>query len=133
MSYYFTTVNARVGAIFKKIDSPYKKWLFGGAVLGILIYIFPPLYGEGYEGFMTLMHGQPSELFDNSLFYRFSHIDWVVILFIIATMFFKVIAMASTNAAAASAVRLPPRCSWAPSWGPSQPWSATRCSTGTCR
>ncbi len=99
MSYYFTTVNARVGAIFKKIDSPYKKWLFGGAVLGILIYIFPPLYGEGYEGFMTLMHGQPSELFDNSLFYRFSHIDWVVILFIIATMFFKVIAMASTNAA----------------------------------
>ncbi|HJA99380.1 MAG TPA: chloride channel protein [Candidatus Alistipes avicola] len=99
MSYYFTTVNARVGAIFKKIESPYKKWLLGGAILGILIYIFPPLYGEGYEGFMTLMHGQPSELFDNSLFYRFSHIDWVVILFIIATMFFKVIAMASTNAA----------------------------------
>lgn len=99
MSYYFTTVNARVGAIFKKIESPYKKWLLGGAILGILIYIFPPLYGEGYEGFMTLMHGHPSDLFDNSLFYRFSHIDWVVILFIIATMFFKVIAMASTNAA----------------------------------
>ena len=56
MSYYFTTVNARVGAFFKKIDSPYKKWLIGGAVLGILIYIFPPLYGEGYEGFMSLMH-----------------------------------------------------------------------------
>ncbi len=99
MSYYFTTVNARVGAIFKKIESPYKKWLLGGAILGILIYIFPPLYGEGYEGFMTLMHGHPSDLFDNSLFYRFSYIDWVVILFIIATMFFKVIAMASTNAA----------------------------------
>ena len=99
MSYYFTTVNARVGAFFKKIDSPYKKWLIGGAVLGILIYIFPPLYGEGYEGFMSLMHGNTTELFNNSLFYRFRDIDWVVILFIIAPMFFKVIAMASTNAA----------------------------------
>lgn len=99
MSYYFTTVNARVGTFFKKIDSPYKKWLIGGAVLGILIYIFPPLYGEGYEGFMSLMHGNTTELFNNSLFYRFSQIDWVVILFIVGTMFFKVIAMASTNAA----------------------------------
>ncbi len=99
MSYYFTTVNARVGAFFKKIDSPYKKWLIGGAVLGILIYIFPLLYGEGYEGFMSLMHGNTTELFNNSLFYRFSQIDWVVILFIVGTMFFKVIAMASTNAA----------------------------------
>ena len=99
MSYYFTTVNARVGAFFKKIDSPYKKWLIGGAVLGILIYIFTHLYGEGYEGFMSLMHGNTTELFNNSLFYRFSQIDWVVILFIVGTMFFKVIAMASTNAA----------------------------------
>ena len=82
MSYYFTTVNARVGAFFKKIDSPYKKWLIGGAVLGILIYIFPPLYGEGYEGFMSLMHGNTTELFNNSLFYRFSQIDWVVILLV---------------------------------------------------
>ena len=68
-------------------------------LLGILIFIFPPLYGEGYEGFMSLMHGRAQELFDNSLFYRFREIDWVVILFVIATMFFKVIAMASTNAA----------------------------------
>ena len=55
--------------------------------------------GEGYEGFTSLMHGQAEKLFDNSLFYRFSDIDWVVIIFVIATMFFKVIAMASTNAA----------------------------------
>ena len=99
MSWYFTSTNLRVGNFFRKIDSQYKKWLVGGAVLGILIFIFPPLYGEGYEGFMSLMHGRAQELFDNSLFYRFREIDWVVILFVIATMFFKVIAMASTNAA----------------------------------
>ena len=99
MSWYFTSTNLRVGNFFRKIDSQYKKWLVGGAVLGILIFIFPPLYGEGYEGFMSLMHGNTTELFNNSLFYRFSQIDWVVILFIVGTMFFKVIAMASTNAA----------------------------------
>ena len=99
MAWYFTSMNSRVGSFFKKIDRQWKKWLWGGVILGVLIFVFPPLYGEGYEGFTALMHGKPETLFDNSLFYRFREIDWVVILFIIATMFFKVIAMASTNAA----------------------------------
>lgn len=99
MSRYFTFMNAFVGGLFRRIDVQWKKWLAGGLVLGILIFMFPPLYGEGYEGFTSLMHGKAYELFDNSLFYRFRDIDWVVILFVIATMFFKVIAMASTNAA----------------------------------
>ena len=99
MSWYFTSMNSRVGNFFKGIDKQYKKWLWGGVILGVLIFIFPPLYGEGYEGFTSLMHGNAQELFNNSLFYRFRDIDWVIILFVIATMFFKVIAMASTNAA----------------------------------
>ena len=99
MAWYFTSMNSRIGGLFKRIGSQYRRWMLGDVVLGVLIFVFPPLYGEGYEGFMSLMHGHADELFDNSLFYRFRDIDWVVILFIIATMFFKVIAMASTNAA----------------------------------
>ena len=99
MAWYFTSMNARIGGFFKRLDKQYKKWIWGGAILGILIFVFPPLYGEGYEGFTSLMHGRAEELFNNSLFYRFRGIDWVVVLFVIATMFFKVIAMASTNAA----------------------------------
>ena len=99
MAWYFTSMNSRVGNFFKGIDRQWKKWLWGGVILGVLIFIFPPLYGEGYKGFTALMHGKTETLFDNSFFYRFRDIDWVVILFIIATMFFKVIAMASTNAA----------------------------------
>ncbi|WP_290540975.1 chloride channel protein [Alistipes sp.] len=99
MAWYFTSMNSRVGGFFKSIDKQYKKWLWGGAILGILIFVFPPLYGEGYEGFTSLMHGNAQELFNNSLFYRFRDIDWVIILFVIATMFFKVITMATTNAA----------------------------------
>ncbi len=99
MSYYFTSLNARIGAWFKRRDKQWKRWLAGGAVLGVLIFVFPPLYGEGYEGFSSLMNGNAQELFDNSLFYAFRDIDWVVLLYIAATMFFKVVAMASTNAA----------------------------------
>ncbi len=99
MSWYFTSMNARIGALFRRIDKQYRRWLLGGAILGVLIFVFPPLYGEGYEALTTLMHGQAEQLFDNSLFYRFSHLEWVVIGFVIAAMFFKVIAMASTNAA----------------------------------
>ena len=99
MAWYFTSMNSRVGAFFKKQPTQYRKWLIGGGVLGVLIFLFPPLYGEGYSAFVGLMHGQTDQLFDNSLLYRFSHIEWVVILFVIATMFFKVIAMATTNAA----------------------------------
>ena len=99
MAWYFTSMNSFVGGLIKRQESQYVRWLIGGIVLGVLIFIFPPLYGEGYEGFTALMHGRTEPLFDKSLFYRFSHIDWVVILFVVATMFFKVIAMATTNAA----------------------------------
>lgn len=99
MSFYFTTVNSAVARFFRGIESQYKKWMVGGIVLGVLIFIFPPLYGEGYEAFTALMHGRTKELFDNSLFYRFSSVEWVVLLYVLATMFFKVVAMASTNAA----------------------------------
>lgn len=99
MAWYFTSMNSRVAGFFKQQPTQYRKWLIGGAILGLLIFIFPPLYGEGYEAFVGLMHGETDQLFNNSLFYRFSHIEWVIILFVVATMFFKVIAMATTNAA----------------------------------
>ncbi len=99
MGYYLTNVNEKVAELYKKLDSQYQKWIVGGVIIGLLIYIFPPLYGEGYEGITSLMNGRPHELFDNSLFYAYKNIDWVVILFILATMLFKVIAMASTTAA----------------------------------
>ena len=98
MSYYFTSMNSFVGSFVKRIGSQYKRWAFAGVVLGVLIFIFPPLYGEGYEGMTSLMHGNVAPLFDNSLFFRFSGIEWVAILYVTAIMFFKVIAMATTNA-----------------------------------
>ncbi len=99
MSYYFSTTNARVGKFIRGIKSQYKRWLIGGVVLGLLIFIFPPLYGEGYESFTALMHGKTDTIFENSLFYDFRNIGWVILLYVLAVMFFKVVAMATTNAA----------------------------------
>ena len=99
MSYYFTSMNSKVGAFVKGVQSQYHRWALGGVVLGVLIFIFPPLYGEGYEALTALMHGNVPDLFDNSLFFRFRHVEWVVLIYVTAVMFFKVIAMATTNAA----------------------------------
>lgn len=98
MSYYFTSVNSVVGSFIKGIGSQYKRWACAGVILGVLIFIFPPLYGEGYEGMTALMRGNVAALFDNSLFFRFSGVEWVAIVYVAAIMFFKVIAMATTNA-----------------------------------
>ena len=99
MSYYFTSMNSKVGAFVKGVQSQYRRWALGGVVLGVLIFIFPPLYGEGYEALTALMHGNVPDLFDNSLFFRFRHMEWVALIYVTAVMFFKVIAMATTNAA----------------------------------
>lgn len=99
ISYYFTTVNAKVGKFVHSIKSQYVRWGVAGVILGVLIFVFPPLYGEGYEAFTSLMRGDKLTIFENSLFYSFREIDWVILIYIVAIIFFKVIAMATTNAA----------------------------------
>lgn len=98
-SYYFTNMNARVIAFFARQKTQARKWLWGGLILGILIFLFPPLYGEGYDSFGDILHGNVAALFDNSLFYKYSHVAWVVVVYLLVVVFFKVIAMAATNAA----------------------------------
>lgn len=99
ISYYFTAVNAKVGKLVHSIKSQYVRWGVAGVILGVLIFVFPPLYGEGYEAFTSLMRGDKLTIFENSLFYSFREIDWVILIYIVAIIFFKVIAMATTNAA----------------------------------
>ena len=99
MAYYFTSVNSKVGGFYKSVGEQWRKWLYAGLTLGILIFIFPPLYGEGHDSFNALMAGQTEDLFDNTLFYTLSDADWFLIVYLIAIMLFKVVAMATTNAA----------------------------------
>lgn len=98
LSFYFKSVNSKIAAWFGGMKKQYSKWVWGGIILGILIFVFPPLYGEGYSGFIALMNGDTDALFRNSLFYQWKDIPWVIIAYLLATLFFKVIAMAATNA-----------------------------------
>ncbi|MBP3383499.1 MAG: chloride channel protein [Tidjanibacter sp.] len=98
MCYYFTSVNFRVKGLVDRLDKQWKKWLVGGFCIGLLILLFPPLYGEGYGMFHHFMKGDVQAVFDNSPFFRFRGISWVVVLYLVAIMFVKVVAMALTNA-----------------------------------
>ena len=99
VSFYFTRTNARVVELVHSIKNQYYRWAIAGLILGVLIFIFPPLYGEGYEAFTSLMRGDKLTIFDDSLFYPFREIDWVLLIYVVAIIFFKVVAMATTNAA----------------------------------
>lgn len=99
VSFYFLTVNGKVQALFLRLKKQSTRWIVGGLSIGLLIFLFPPLYGEGYSSFIDLMHGQIEPLFNNSLFYDYRNVPWVIVLFLLGTLFLKVVAMAVTNAA----------------------------------
>ncbi len=99
MAYYFKSVNTRISRWFARLKTASRRWIAGGVILGVLIFLFPALYGEGYEGFTELMKGNIDALFNNSLFYRWRDVEWVIISYLLLTLFLKVIAMAATNAA----------------------------------
>ena len=99
MAFYFTSVNSKVGGFYKSVGKQWQKWLYAGITLGVLMFIFPPLYGEGHNSFGTLMSGHTEQLFDNTIFYSFREADWFLIIYLIAIMLFKVVTMATTNAA----------------------------------
>lgn len=96
VSVYFTRMYIQVEKSFKKIDKWWVRWITGGAVLGMLIFFFPALYGEGYEAVNTFMKGDYSPLFNGSPFYDFQDSIWIVFLLFILVLFFKVVATATT-------------------------------------
>jgi len=97
ISLYFMRITGWVEKIFSEFKNPYRKVLFGGLAVSILIFLFPPLYGEGYTAMKSILSGNTHELFNNSLFYSMGDNHWFLLLFAIALIFFKVIAMAATT------------------------------------
>lgn len=70
-SLYFTRTTFWAEDMFKKIRSPWRKWIVGGSMLSILIFLLPPLYGEGYESIQHIYDGHYQEITENSIFYQF--------------------------------------------------------------
>ena len=97
ISLYFVRTNAYVEKLFGGIKNTYKKLIIGGILLGVMIYFFPPLYGEGYTAMKSILSGGTHKILDNSLFYQHYNNDWMLLLFLGIILFLKVIAMAVTT------------------------------------
>lgn len=76
----------------------YRKALYGAIPLAMLIFLFPTLFGEGYESIKVLSNGDAATLLDNTLLEKFRDNGWVVLLFVGATMMIKAYATGLTLA-----------------------------------
>lgn len=98
VSLYFTRSMNSVENIFRKIGGPYKKLIFGGLMLSVLIFVLPPLYGEGYNTINLLLDGAASgewkSVMNNSLFYGY---DNLLLPYLLLIILFKVFATSATN------------------------------------
>lgn len=99
MSAYFMKVYFSVDKRFKKIESPWVRYLLASLSLGALIFVFPSLYGEGYETINAALHGNVNEIFRDTLFERFSNTPWAVFIIMLLIILAKSFATSLTFAA----------------------------------
>lgn len=97
VSVYFIRMNLRIERFVHSIKNQFRRILIGGALLGLLIYLFPPLYGEGYTALESMLTGNGDSLLNNTYFFDFRHYTFVLGLYIIGLIFLKVVATALTN------------------------------------
>ncbi len=100
VSLYFTRTMIGIENIFSRLKRSYVRLLVGGATLSLLIFLFPALYGEGYDFVEQLLRGSGDgdwmTALDYSVFY--GH-DNMLLLYLTLIILFKVVATASTNCA----------------------------------
>lgn len=95
-SLYFTRVVYRVESSIRTIENRFNRAILGGIGLAIIVFTFPPIYGEGYDTIKALISGKELAIFDRSLFYSFSNQEWVIIGFLLLILMVKPIATALT-------------------------------------
>ena len=99
VSLYFTKVMNMMENFFGRFKNRWYKTAVGCVILSTLVFIFPPLYGEGYGSILGLLGGDPSTIVNGSIFYGDRNSVWFIILFIILIIATKAFATSSTNGA----------------------------------
>jgi chloride channel protein, CIC family len=88
-----TTVENWVQQTFK---TTWKRSILGGLLLGLVIFIFPPLYGEGYNTIKALLNGREQEILHSTLFFNdFNNVGFLLI-FSVGILLIKPVATALT-------------------------------------
>ncbi|MGM0504171.1 MAG: chloride channel protein [Bacteroidota bacterium] len=96
VSVYFTRMYKFIQNRFDHLSNSFYRWGIGALVLGLLIFLFPSLYGEGYEAINGCLHGDNSHLFNNSIFYDLKDNVFFVFIFFLLVIFMKAIATSVT-------------------------------------
>lgn len=96
VSVYYSTTFEWVDLRIKTIRNTWLRVLIGGLLLSVLLILFPPLFGEGYETIKSLSDLNPAILAQNSLMNDWLQSDVTVLIFLGALIFLKVIAAALT-------------------------------------
>ncbi len=98
-SLYFTRILMRIEKLMGKIKKKYIKIIIGSVAIGLLIYLFPPLYGEGYSTLTKILSGHGNEILNHSLFEAGKNNMYTLVGFLVLMLFFKVFATAITTGA----------------------------------
>lgn len=97
VSLFFTRCTFWAEDRFRKINNPWKKFAIGGCILSILIFLLPPLYGEGYDAIQHIYDGDCQQILTGSPFHSWASNAWLFCLFCLLVMGTKAFATAATN------------------------------------
>lgn len=98
-SIYFTKIYFRINKFFSRVTSSFNRLLIGGISLGILIFLIPPLYGEGYDVINNLLQENYLAALGTNIFDAYLDNIWVVIALLAGLIVFKIIATSLTMGA----------------------------------
>ena len=98
VSLYFTRAMNAIENVFRKLNY-WQKFALGGSLLSVLIFLFPPFYGEGYDTIEALLSGlkDNESIMNGSLFYPLKNSSWGIVGLLISLLIFKVFASSATN------------------------------------
>ena len=97
-SVYFTRMTLWLEDKIKSIRKPFARWAVSASCLGLLIFLFPPLFGEGYEHLHELLNGGTIDLDGQTILAFFLRKAWLVPVFFLLVLLLKVFSMSFTNA-----------------------------------
>ena len=97
-SVYFTRTTLWLEDKIKSIKKPFARWAISASCLGLLIFLFPPLFGEGYSNLRELLNGGMINLEGQTVLAFFMHSAWTVPVFFLMVLLLKVFSMSFTNA-----------------------------------
>lgn len=95
-SLYYTRTFTKIEHRISQITNTYGKVAIAGFALAILLIVFPPLFGEGYEGIKALASLNHEALYRNSIVQSFIVNEWGGLIFLLSLVLIKVVATAVT-------------------------------------